>query len=804
MKIESAGICRASKRVYEKLIISDAAPGLTVAPYLGQEEGISPLPCKLFRLKGSEYVSVYPDLPIEKAQYAIGAFDKDGILADSAIHTIDFKKAKWESRKNYRLNPEPCKEIRLYDESHDEAHAWGDIRLVQLFGRPNHIQCRINITLHNTAADDLQVLVLNNKLETIVDSYILLGEADVEFAQYSASKAKTISASLCIPWDTQDAFIIARSRKQPALFAQLAIAEETWGKGVEKTEKAIENSMVIAADYDRWFREHRLTPYQASEQALCTFELMPLFSIIVPLYKTPIDLFDDMLGSVLAQTYQNWECILVNSTPEDEALSARVKEAEANDHRIRVVTLQENLGISLNTNKGIAAAKGDFICFFDHDDVTEPDLLFEYVKEINEFPNTDLLYCDEDKLSADGVYCDPVFKIDFSLDLLRNNNYICHMLCIRKSLLDQLQPNTKDLDGAQDHSLTLQAAEKARRIGHATRILYHWRKAPGSTAASGDAKPYAAAAGVLGVQKHLDRAGLKGTVTSYANQTIYKVDYDVPKNDPLVSILIHCDEGSANLNRCIDSILENSTYRNYEIIVIKTSRACSDSSSLEGKAVLPSQVVGVYQQEGSCNFPDAINQGRKLAKGDFLLLLSSNARIATNDWIERMLGNCARPEVGAVGVKACYPDGIIYDAGIALGETPWHSFQGIPKEHWAPYYAKLQRNTSAISAICCMVRTELFDAVQGFTVDFPHAFSDIDFCLKLQGSNKLIVYLPDVEIIYSKADPSSFIAKNKEREQHNRELTLLKHRWINVFAKEDPYYSKGLPKNNGKSKAVAP
>lgn len=793
MKIESAGICRASQRIYEKMIIDDVAPELTVAPYMSQEEGASPLPCRLYHIKGNEYVSVYPDLPIENTQYAIGAFGRDGSLSDSAIHAISFNKAKWESRKNYRLKPELCGQIRLYDEAHDELNPWGEIKLVQLFGRPDHIQCRIEVTLNGATADNLHITALNNKLEPIADSFTFLGERADELSDHLPAAVTSISASLDIPWDAQDTFIVASNGNRPGAFAQLFVPAYKWEEGVEATEKTICDSMLISPDYDKWFKEHRLTPYQASKQRACVFETMPLFSIIVPLYKTPIYLFDEMLGSLLAQTYQNWECILVNSTPEDEALTVRVSEAKASDSRIRVVTLQENLGISLNTNAGIAIAKGDFICFFDHDDTTEPDLLFEYVKEINSFPETDLLYCDEDKLSEDGVYCDPVFKIDYSQDLLRNNNYICHMLTIRKSLLEKLEPNTKDLDGAQDHSLTMQATSKARRVGHISRILYHWRKAPGSTASSGDAKPYAVNAGILAVQRHLQRMGENGSVASDSGQTIYKVNYDVPDGDPLVSILIVRKHPSSYLLRCLTSVLEKSTYQNYEVIVAEND-ACEKASG-QLKAVYEHPRINTVRAEGRhSNFAELANYGRAQAKGGYILLLDDNTEVVTPDWIEKMLGNCARNDVGAVGVKLCYPDGVIQNAGIALGSAPWHAFRNIPREHWAPYYAKLQRNVSAVPASCCMVKAKDFDAIGGFAAEFSQALGSVDLCLKMQKLGKLIVYLPDVEMHRYEPISHGSGANKGYRADCDRELILLKRKWIDAFAKKDPYYSKGLPK----------
>jgi O-antigen biosynthesis protein len=788
MDIESTSTHLAGGRVYEKLVITGIAAGLTVAPYRSSEEGVSALPCKLFHLKGNEYVSVYPCLPIESARYAIGAFDENGNRVDSATHEITFKQAAKQAKKRSRRNSPDREEIALIDESLRETHTWGNIELVQLFGRPDHIQCRTIIELQGTTASHLRAAAYDQNLNLISDSYSILGEEPQKLADYLPNIGTSISVSFDIPWGAQDVFIVAWNDSTPDFFAQLFIPAKAWEDGTKASDTMLSDSASIAPDYDKWFKEHRITPYEMHAQKRCTFKTMPLFSIIVPLYKTPLDLFDEMLDSVLAQTYQNWECILVNSTPEDEALAARVATASSNDARVRAVTLEENLGISLNTNAGIAVAKGDFICFFDHDDTTEPDLLFEYVKEINVHPDTDVLYCDEDKLSEDGVYCDPVFKIDFSIDLLRNNNYFCHMLCIRKSLLDQLEPNTKELDGAQDHSLTLQAVEKCRKVGHAAKILYHWRKAAGSTAAGTEAKPYAVAAGVLGVQKHLQRVGLKGEVSSDNNQTIYKVEYAVPEGNPLVSIIVHSSDGPANLKRCIESIESKSTYDNYEIIVVIPAE---ERSTFESIAQLP-RVKTVQLQSGCFDFAGAVNNGRAQATGDYLLLLGSEVEVVTPDWIERMLGNCARPEIGAVGIKLCYPDEIIYDAGIVIDDKPRHAYQGVPSEHWLPYYARLQRNVSAVPATCCMVSAEDFDAVCGFTGDFKHTFGDVDFCLKLQEQGKLIVYLPNAEAHCRIPLSRNRSIMHEAKTRRAQDLNLLKSRWSSIFANKDPYSSKGI------------
>ncbi len=788
MNIESRCICRADGHFYEKLTIDGVVAGSTISPYRSLEKGISPLPCKLYHLRGDEYVSVYPDLPIENAQYAIGAFSAVGTRIDSATHQIAFKQARKQAKKDKRRNRDTYKEIQFIDKLGDESHSWGNIDLVQFFGRPDHIQCRTIIELQDTTASHLNAAVYDSNLNLLSDSYIILGEEPQKLSEYLPNIGTDISISFNIPWDATDFFIVAWNDIVPDIYAQIFVPVNTWKDEIEASDASLTDSAFIAPDYDRWFRERRITPYEINKQKRCTFGTMPLFSIIVPLYRTPLPLFDDMLGSLLAQTYQNWECILVNSSPEDAALTARVAAASKDDVRVRIVTLKENLGISLNTNAGIDVAMGDFVCFFDHDDTIEPDLLFEYAQKINEHPDIDLLYCDEDKLSEDGVYRHPVFKIDFSLDLLRNNNYICHMLCIRKSLLEQLKPNTKDLDGAQDHSLTLQAVEKGCKVGHVAKILYHWRITAGSTARGLDAKPYAVAAGILAVHKHLQRVGLSGEVASDDGQTFYKIRYKVPDENPLVSIIIIVDDSPESPRRCIDSIVNNSTYDNYEIIVVVST---DEASTIKGTALPPRTKIVKLQSE-RFNLAKAINGGRVQATGDYLLLLGSEVEVVTSDWIECMVGNCSRPEIGAVGIKLCYPDDIIYDAGIVIDDVPWHAYQGVPREHWVPYYARLQRNVSAVPAACCMVSSDVFDEVYGFTTDFDQSFFDVDFCLKLQEKGRLISYLPDAEAYCHIPLSRGRHITHKAKMQYAQDLNLLKSRWPVVFANTDPYSSAGI------------
>ena len=796
MKIESAIICRAGQNVYEKLIISDFEPGLTIAPYMSQEEGVSPLPCKLYHLQGSEYVSVYPDLPIESARYAIGAFDAQGKRIDATTHTLDYERAKWGSRINYRMRKQACAEIRLIDERLPENGIWGEIKLHQVISTTDHIQFRMHIRVQGTCAEKLKLAVLDANGNCVADSFIMLGQVRPAESTQACEDERLVTASVSLPWDVNDIYVMAWNEAHPERFVRAWFGKQQWNAMREAMDNMLYKNAGNDPYYNEWFKLHRISGYEANQQRNIHLPNMPLFSVIVPLYKTPINLFEEMLGSLKSQTYGNWECILVNSTPEDAELSAHVSKAAKDDSRIRVVTLEKNLGISLNTNAGTAVAKGDYICFFDHDDTIECDLLFEYARAINKNPAADLLYCDEDKLGEDGRYCDPFFKSDFSIDHLRHCNYICHMLCIRKTMLDQLEPNTPQNDGSQDHNLTLQVAEKSDNIVHVGKVLYHWRKTAGSTAATADAKEYAIAAGVLAVQNHLDRLGINAKVKpSDEGPFRYDVQYALPTPEPLVSIIIPNKDHIELLKPCIDSILGKSTYGNYEIIVVENNSAQAGTFAYYDELENTPNIKVVRYPEQGFNFSKVINFGRSKANGDYLLLLNNDTEVITADWLERMVSNCARSEVGAVGACLYYPDSTIQHAGLVFGNEVQHSFKYIPRARRLSSYfghATIQRNVSAVTGACFMTRAERFDELGGFDSEYAVAFNDVDYCFKVRQSGKLIVYLPEVELFHYESISRGSDDDPENRARLIREFSLLKNRWSEVFAKGDPYFTKNI------------
>ncbi len=675
------------------------------------------------------------------------------------------------------------------DESSQQS-VLGEITVMDLTPRPTHIQCHLSVRIQNTTAENLRIRVLGSDLKTVADDYIFMGESELELAEFASDCATLVNASIAIPWNMDDIIFEAWNETRPQDVLRKRLSRQEWEALVQRMDAWLYRTAGSDPYYTQWFNEHRITAFEGKRQRGITFPEMPLFSIVVPLYKTPIQLFDEMAASVVAQTYRNWECILVNASPDDGALAARVAETCEKDGRFRVVDLESNQGISLNTNAGIEQAKGDFVCFLDHDDTLEPNALFEYVRAINERADTDLVYCDEDKIDEAGNYCIPTFKSDFNLDLLRSNNYICHMLCVRKTLLNQLEPNTPAFDGAQDHNLTLQAVEKARHVHHVPRILYHWRMSENSTSGDVSAKPYAVRAGVLAVQNHLDRAGVHAQVEAAEDGSAsYKTRYEVPADRPLVSIVIPNKDHVDLLKPCIDSILGTSTYENYEIIVVENNSSETVTFDYYQTIEANPRVHVVRWPKAGFNFSEIVNFGRAAARGEYILPLNNDTEVITPDWIERMLGNCAREEVGVVGCKLLYPDDTIQHAGCVVIEGVALAFRHVPREGTS--YLNLmntQRNVSAVAGACFMVSAADFDAVGGLDPALSVEYNDIDFCLKLLEAGKLNVYLPDVELYHYE----SISRGASDRGAHYQELCLFEYRWNKLIGAGDPYYNINL------------
>ncbi|WP_283170280.1 glycosyltransferase family 2 protein [Curtanaerobium respiraculi] len=548
-------------------------------------------------------------------------------------------------------------------------------------------------------------------------------------------------------------------------------------------------------EYEKWFfARQRQTNVMLAAQRRVRFEYVPLFSIIVPLYKTPRDFFEEMLDSVLSQTYGRFELILVNASPEDGELLDAVDGAVQRDSRIKSITLEGNRGISLNTNEGIRAARGDFLCFFDHDDVLEPGILFEYVSAINRYPETDLLYCDEDKL-RDGHYVDGFLKPDFSWELLATNNYICHLLTVRKSIVDEVELSDDDVSGAQDWDMTMKVAEKARNIFHVRKVLYHWRMHAASAAAGADAKPWTHIAGEKAVQRHFDRIGIPVSISDGHTANMHRIDYILPDHPGRVSIIIPTKDHTDLLDRLLRSLFKKSTYDDYEVILIENNSEDDETFAYYEHAQREHAQVKVATYSGKFNFSAICNFGAERASGDYFLFLNNDMEVITPNWMERLMGPMQRPEVGCTGARLLYPDGTIQHIGVVIPRSaPLHVACTLPSDY--PFYFGIVQNAREVSAVtgaCMMVKRSAFEDVGGFDEGFAVAYNDVDFCLRLQDRGHHVVMEPNAELFHFESASRGLDYVGKERRVRNaREAGKFQTRWANYLGLGDPLYGMNI------------
>ena len=545
-------------------------------------------------------------------------------------------------------------------------------------------------------------------------------------------------------------------------------------------------------EYSEWCREDALTDEERTLQRGRVWEDPPLISVVVPIYQTPELFLRQMIESVRNQTYPHWELCIADGSGDNKRTRSIVEEY-LEDARIRYRLLEKNLGIADNTNAAMEMAGGDYIALFDHDDLLAENALYEVADEAVR-TGADLIYTDEDKVTADlSERYQPNFKPDFNLDLLRANNYICHLLVVKRSLVKQAGGQRKEFDGAQDHEFIFRCVEKAEKIAHIPKVLYHWRVHKASTADNPLSKKYAYDAGKRAVLEHIRRCGEDGEVTDTKFPGFYQVKYRV-EGQPLISVIIPNKDERETLKSCLDSIWEKTTYPNYEIIIVENNSTQPETfeyyRSIDGKK----GVRVVYWKEGF-NYSALNNFGFSHARGDYILCLNNDVTVITPDWLERMLGQCQRKQVGIVGVKLYYPDDTIQHAGviIGIGGVAGAMFVGMPRQR-SGYLRKaiLQQDLSAVTAACMMVDRRAWEDVGGFNTDLAVAFNDIDFCLKARDRGYLVVYEPNVELYHYESKSRGYEDTPEKQRRFQSEIDYMKEHWDTILSKGDPYYNRNF------------
>ena len=548
-------------------------------------------------------------------------------------------------------------------------------------------------------------------------------------------------------------------------------------------------------DYNIWFREKRLNQEDLKLQTEQKWERKVVISVVVPIFRTPEPFLRQMIESVINQTYPFWELCIADGSGNTEKTRTVVEEYVKKDNRILYQVLQENLGIADNTNTAMNMASGDYIALFDHDDLLEPDALFEIAEAaMKSQGNADVLYTDEDKVAADlSEYFQPHFKPDFSPDLLRSNNYICHLFVVKRLLAVSVGGQRKEFDGAQDYDFILRCCEQAKSIVHIPKILYHWRVHKASTADNPGSKRYAFEAGKRAIEAHLKRMKVTGTVSATKDLGFYRVKYKVQGN-PFISIVIPNKDNVGILKRCIDSIQSKSTYRNYEVIIVENNSKEPDTfayyKSIDGK-----DGISVIYWEEEFNYSRINNYGIMHAKGDYIVCLNNDISVITPDWMEELLGNCQRKEVGITGARLYFPDNTIQHAGIVvgMGGSAGSMFVGMSRNRTGYMHkAAIQQNLSAVTAACFMVKRQAFEQAGGFDEKLAVAFNDVDFCLRVRQAGYLVVYNPDAQMYHDESKTRGYEDTPEKQARFQKEKDYLRSRWPEIMEQGDPYYNRNL------------
>ena len=535
---------------------------------------------------------------------------------------------------------------------------------------------------------------------------------------------------------------------------------------------------------------------ERKRQEETVFPNMVKISILTPLWNTPENFLRDMIGSVQKQTYGNWELCLADGSDDAHAYVGEIcRELAGKDERIRYRKLEKNEGIAGNTNQCLTMATGEYIGLFDHDDMLHPCVLFEYVKAINE-KNADYVYCDEATFKNGDInqMITMHFKPDYAIDNLRANNYICHFSVFSRKLLDGTELFRTKFDGSQDHDMILRLTDKAEHVVHVPKLLYYWRLHAGSVASGIEAKPYAIESARGAVADHLRKHGFEHfTITSTrAFETIFKITYEII-GDPKISIIIPNKDHVEDLRRCVTSIIEKSTYDNYEIVIVENNSETKEIFSYY-EELKNNPSIKIVTFKGAFNYSAANNFGVGAATGDYVLLLNNDTQVITVNWLEELLMYAQREDVGAVGGKLYYADKTIQHAGVVIGlgahRTAGHTHYRQKRENLG-YMGRLcyAQDVSAVTGACLMVKKKLYEEAGGLDEGFAVSLNDVDFCLKLRQLGYLNVFTPFAELYHYESVSRGLDTDGEKAARYNEESARFREKWKVQLEAGDPYYN---------------
>jgi GT2 family glycosyltransferase len=549
--------------------------------------------------------------------------------------------------------------------------------------------------------------------------------------------------------------------------------------------------------YPEWVREYA-TPsadmLAAMAEECAGFTRQPVVSFITPVYNTSEVYLRTMIESVIGQAYPRWELCIADDASTAAHIRPVLEEYQARDPRIKVAWRDTNGHISAASNTALALATGDFVALLDHDDVITPDALYWIVSDLNDHPDTALLYSDEDKIDFDGTRIMPYFKCDWNYDLLLSHNLITHLGVYRTDIVRQIGGFREGFEGAQDYDLALRFIERIRpsQIRHIPRVLYHWRMLLGSTAVGAGEKDYAAGRARLAVEEHLARQKIAASVETIPELAVQRVKYDLPEPRPLVSIIIPTRNAQKLVRQCIESIRKKTTYAPYEIILVDNG-SDEKASIAYFRALRDEGAVRLLEDPLAFNFSRINNEAARQARGDYLVFLNNDIEVITPDWLSEMVSHAQRPEIGAVGARLWYPNDTIQHAGLVLvAGLAGHAHLGRKRgDHGYFSRASLIQSLSAVTAACLCVRRKVFEEVGGFDETLAVAFNDVDLCLRIGAAGYRNLYTPYAELYHHESASRGYEDTPEKMKRFQKEADILRARWMPVLM-SDPYYNPNL------------
>ncbi|WP_297075390.1 glycosyltransferase family 2 protein [uncultured Enterococcus sp.] len=554
-------------------------------------------------------------------------------------------------------------------------------------------------------------------------------------------------------------------------------------------------------DYAAFLKTHENWDIEAIQAEIASFSYQPKISILMPVYNVEEEWLTKCIQSVQGQFYENWELCMSDDASSDVKVKPLLEKFVAQDPRIRVVYRKENGHISKATNSALEIATGEFCALLDNDDELAPIALYEVVKRLNEQPDLDLIYSDEDKIDMQGNRFDPAFKPDYSPDLLLGTNYISHLGVYRTEILRHIKGFRVGYEGSQDYDLVLRFVEQTtpEKIAHIPKILYYWRILPTSTAADQSTKGYAFDAGLKAVQDALIRRKIKGTATHAAGNGLFDVHYEILE-ESLVSVIIPTKNGYEDMKRCLESIVAKTNYPNYELVVADNGSDDPRMKTLyeEYQTVLKDRFT-VVDLPIPFNYSRINNLAAKEAKGKYLLFLNNDTEVITENWMSKMVSFAQFERIGCVGAKLYYPNHTIQHAGVVLGMggAAGHPHHTYPRGDFG-YFGKLEINVnySAVTAACLMIRAQDFATLNGFNEELTVAFNDVDLCLREQALGRNNLFVHEVELFHFESQSRGYENTPEKQARFEKETAYMYEKWGDLI-ENDPFYNPNLTRTGG-------